>query len=289
MWVEGSDSAGWSIDGGGLTDNGVQALEPSTDGPDAARSSYRLEFDQASFSINSVKMTPERPAVGDAVSLDINLLNAGTRTGNVTLAVFSVIENGFPVNETSITTQDIPAGESMTVTVKLEEFVDPTTSMYFFIVDVNNPTVELWNGSSFEKDFTVRVSSQQDNSGLTTILFSGLAALVLILLVVIVVLVRRSGESEFEYEDDEKDLVDLPEQSAYVAPQQSYGSYDASGGGSSDYTTATDYGTGGYGGVSSEMQRALQLFPQWDQATIQGYFDMGWSIEQLQDWVTNNG
>ena len=41
--------------------------------------------------------------------------------------------------------------------------------------------------------------------------------------------------------------------------------------------------------VSSEMQRALQLFPQWDQATIQGYFDMGWSIEQLQDWVRDNG
>ena len=289
MWVEGSDSAGWSIDGGGITDNGVQALEPSTDGPDTARSSYRLEFDQASFRINSVKMTPERPAVGDTVSLDINLLNAGTRTGNVTLAVFSVIENGFPVNETSITTEDIPSGESITVTVKLEEFVDPTTSMYFFIVDVNNPTVELWNGSSLDKDFTVRVSSQQDTSGLTTLLFSGLAALVLILLIVIVVLVRRSGESEFEYEDEEKDLVDLPEQSAYVAPQQSYGSYDASGGGSSDYTTATDYGTGGYGGVSSEMQRALQLFPQWDQATIQGYFDMGWSIEQLQDWVRDNG
>ena len=28
MWIEGSDSAGWSIDGGGITDNGVQALEP---------------------------------------------------------------------------------------------------------------------------------------------------------------------------------------------------------------------------------------------------------------------
>jgi len=37
--------------------------------------------------------------------------------------------------------------------------------------------------------------------------------------------------------------------------------------------------------VDPEMARALATFPQWNQAEIQGYFDQGWSIEALQDWV----
>jgi len=27
------------------------------------------------------------------------------------------------------------------------------------------------------------------------------------------------------------------------------------------------------------------MFPQWNQDEIQGYFDQGWSVEALQDWV----
>ena len=36
------------------------------------------------------------------------------------------------------------------------------------------------------------------------------------------------------------------------------------------------------------MEQALREFPQWDQTTIQGYFDMGWSVDQLRDWVREN-
>ncbi|MEC7545291.1 MAG: hypothetical protein VYE51_07475, partial [Candidatus Thermoplasmatota archaeon] len=35
----------------------------------------------------------------------------------------------------------------------------------------------------------------------------------------------------------------------------------------------------------TEMEKALREFPFWDENTIQGYFDMGWSIEQLRDWL----
>jgi hypothetical protein len=35
------------------------------------------------------------------------------------------------------------------------------------------------------------------------------------------------------------------------------------------------------------MAKALETFPQWSQAEIQSYFDQGWSIEALQDWVQN--
>jgi hypothetical protein len=35
------------------------------------------------------------------------------------------------------------------------------------------------------------------------------------------------------------------------------------------------------------MANAMAQFPQWTQEEIQGYFDQGWSVEALQDWVKN--
>ena len=40
-------------------------------------------------------------------------------------------------------------------------------------------------------------------------------------------------------------------------------------------------------GVDPEMARAMETFPQWTQQEIQGYFDQGWTVEALQDWVNN--
>ena len=39
--------------------------------------------------------------------------------------------------------------------------------------------------------------------------------------------------------------------------------------------------------VDPEMARAMQEFPQWTQEEIQGYFDQGWNVESLRDWVNN--
>ena len=39
--------------------------------------------------------------------------------------------------------------------------------------------------------------------------------------------------------------------------------------------------------VDPEMARAMQEFPQWTQEEIQGYFDQGWNIDSLKDWVNN--
>ena len=37
--------------------------------------------------------------------------------------------------------------------------------------------------------------------------------------------------------------------------------------------------------VSPEMTQAMAEFPQWTQDEILGYFDQGWSIDALRDWV----
>ena len=56
-----------------------------------------------------------------------------------------------------------------------------------------------------------------------------------------------------------------------------------------------DYGEAGEGkvlieipaDVSPAMAEAMKEFPQWTQAEIQGYFDQGWDIETLHDWLNN--
>ena len=89
-----------------------------------------------------------------------------------------------------------------------------------------------------------------------------MAALILILLVVVVVLVRRdTGDETYEYEYEEdidvKQYAEIPQA---VSPAAN---------------------------VDPIMAQAMQEFPQWDQATIQGYFDQGWDIASLRDWVNN--
>ena len=37
--------------------------------------------------------------------------------------------------------------------------------------------------------------------------------------------------------------------------------------------------------LDPEMVRALEVFPQWTQEQIQEYFDMGWNVETLLEWV----
>ena len=85
---------------------------------------------------------------------------------------------------------------------------------------------------------------------------------------------RSEGEYDDEYEyEDEKSYATLP----YEA-QEGYGggAEGAYGGGGYDHAGG---GYGSYGtDVSAEMQQAMAEFPQWDQQTIQGYFDMGWSV-----------
>ena len=281
FWIDGRDSAGWAIDGGGIDEvHGVQGIA-SIDNP-AASSTYKLIHEEARFEIDAVRMTPSAPRVGDTVKLELTVRNAGTKAGNITFEIHSVIDNGFPVNETTITTQEIAFGEVESVFVWLEEFTEPTTGMYLLVIDADSDRI-LWNGSQWDKDFSIRVSISDDAGGVTTLLFSGLGGLVLILLVVIVVLMKRSkGEDEF-YDDhgDGKSYADIPADS-YAAPQDSY----AAPSGGSEY--ASDYGTGGYGTVDPKMAEAMAIFPQWDQGTIQGYFDMGWDIETLKDWVEGN-
>ena len=130
----------------------------------------------------------------------------------------------------------------------------------------------LWNGSKASKSFNVAEASEDEGflSGSGMLIVVGLGALILILLVAVVILAKRdSGDSTYEYEyefEEEKTYAEIPV---------------AAGPPSSGPPAAAP-------SVDPAMAAALAEFPQWDQATIQGYSDQGWDIAALRDWVNDN-
>ena len=149
------------------------------------------------------------------------------------------------------------------VFISLEKFTTPTTGMYFLIVDAETNEI-LWNGSESSKSFNVAVESEEDGllDGMGMLVVIGLAALILILLVAVVILVKRdSGDSTYEYEyveeEDTKQYVEIPQATTPLQTQ--------------DIVAPVE-------DVDPLMAQAMQEFTQWDQATIQGYFDQGWDF-----------
>ena len=101
------------------------------------------------------------------------------------------------------------------------------------------------------------------STGLIVVILIGIIA---ILAVVVVVISRRNrdddldDEFEYEYEDD-KSYASIPQQTqTYAAPAAA---------------------------VSPEMAEAMEKFSFWTQEEIQGYFDQGWSVQQLEEWLEN--
>ena len=266
MWIEGRDSAGWAIEGGGPNiAGGISSIWSSNP---IHNSQYRLVHEEAKFSVIDVRMTPKNPQVGEIPELEISIQNTGTKDGNITLEIQSVKDGGFPTTELTWTTEDIAQGTLANVFVTdLEVFGTPTSGMYFLVVDAESNEV-LWNGSDNGKSFNVAESTNEEGflSGSGMLIVLGLGTLILILLVVVVVLARRdSGDGTYEYEyeyEEEKSYADVPSAEPIAA------------------VPAAD--------VDPAMAAAMAEFPQWDQATIQGYFDQGWDIDSLRDWVNNN-
>ena len=92
-----------------------------------------------------------------------------------------------------------------------------------------------------------------------------LIGLILVMAIVGLVVMRRgSNDTEdylYEEETETKAYASLPGQYADTA------------------TPPAD--------VTPQMAEAMQKFPQWSQEEIQGYFDQGWDISSLQDWLEN--
>ncbi|MGA0380002.1 MAG: hypothetical protein ACO3NJ_04260, partial [Candidatus Poseidoniaceae archaeon] len=114
--------------------------------------------------------------------------------------------------------------------------------------------------------FNVKIASDSDDSGMLMLIIVILIGLILVMGIVGLVVMRRGNNNTDDYlyedEEDTKAYASLPGQ--YEQPAA---------------TPPAD--------VSPEMAEAMQKFPQWSQDEIQGYFDQGWDINSLQDWLNN--
>ena len=261
FWVVGADSAGSAVLGGGPTGDG--SIAPIYSGEARYNSMYNFIFEEASYSVKEIDLLPRSPEVGDSMTLTIEVVNTGSKAGEATLRIQSVVDGGIPVTEQTITSSLIPIDGEVDVEVVLESFVTPTTGMYYLVFD--DVTGELlYNGSSSGDSFNVKIASDNDDSGTLMLIIVILIGLILVLVLVGFVVVRRSNNDvdEYLYEDEaeEKAYATLPGQQETSAPPAN---------------------------VSPQMAEAMQKFPQWSQAEIQGYFDQGWDVASLQDWLDN--
>mgnify|MGYP006193175139 FL=1 len=141
--------------------------------------------------------------------MEVEVINIGSKAGPANLEVKSVTNNGIPVFEGYILSQEIGIQQSSWVTIELEEFRDTTTGMYYIVYD--NGTGDPLYGDTVDKrlTFNVRAESNPDSGISTTLIVAILAGVIGILAVVVVVLSRRNAEGRddddddyYEYEDD---------------------------------------------------------------------------------------
>ena len=263
FWIEGADSAGSAVLGGGPTSDG--SVAPIYSSEARYNSLYSFIYEEASFAVKEVDLTPRSPEVDQSMTLTIEVVNTGSKAGQVTLRVQSVVDGGIPITESTITSEAILIDGELDVEVTLEAFANPTTGMYYLIYDDVTGDL-LYNGSSSGDSFNVKIASESDDSGGLMLIIVILIGLILVMGVVGLVLMRRnSGDGAdaymYEDEDDGKAYAELPGQ--YSGPQ----------------SPPAD--------VTPQMAEAMREFPQWSQEEIQGYFDQGWDIDSLKDWVNN--
>ena len=265
MWIETVDGAGSPIIGAGryFDDGSAVGIEGNdNDGQDS--STYLLEFEGSNFEVRNTRTIPDSPEVGDKITLEVELVNSGI-PGIANLEIKSVTNNQPPVFEGYITSEIIGKDQAQWVSIELEEFTDATTGMYYIVYDNETKDI-LFNGKDQGKTFNVKVAASGADGLSTGLIVVILIGIIAILAVVVVVISRRNrdddldDEFDYEYEDD-KSYASIPQQTqTYAAPAAA---------------------------VSPEMAEAMEKFSFWTQEEIQGYFDQGWSVQQLEEWLEN--
>ena len=261
FWLSGADSAGSTVRlAGGPQEDG--SVLPIFSGQAQHKSEYTFIEEKATFEIEDVLLS-EDPRVGESMKLRIKVKNTGSMAGVADLVIKSITDSGTPVVEDTISTPELGIQEvSEWVEVTLAPFATQTTGMYYTI-SLNGSSTTIYDGSQeqWADMFNVMVQAEDDSSNLLLIV-AILVIVIGVLGTVVVVLARRGGgtsmlDDEYEDEDDEvgytesKVLAEIPSN------------------------------------VDPEMARAMKEFPQWTQEEIQGYFDQGWNVESLRDWVNN--
>ena len=274
FWVTGTDSAGNGISLGGQFGSAVEGGE------------YALTYQEAEFRIDRVMISPSQPEAGQTFEILVDVTNVGTNSGELDLLIYTVIEGTQTGNFNYSCGVTYDPSMSEICRVPVEAFPEAISSVKFKIYDLDGNVL----GES--ESFHIRVAGSSPEGGTNWALYGGIVAVVIVLIALVVGAMMFMGNNESEDDFFVEDEDYLPQGESVQPMSRSGGPPRAKSGDTGSYGTSSGgppgYGGGPPGAGESKIERAKRLFPQWDEETIQGYFDQGWSIQQLQDWVKEN-
>lgn len=162
----------------------------------------------------------------------------------------------------------------------MDQFPNSATNVSYVIKDMNG--VEIASIPSFN---VAKYSADADDGGFFSSgggLALGIVVVVILLIVavsvVLLVLNRSVEDEELEYIEED----DFLPESQPVTPVQSRGPPATRPG---ERRGPPGASRGPPAVAKSPMDIAKEKFPFWDEATIQSYFDQGWNVDQLEEWL----
>jgi len=269
FWVSGQDSSGLPVKGAGNFESAFTGGE------------FGLRFEAADFQVNNVLMNTNTPAVGRDIELIVSVENGGNIPGKMSAIIVTEVAGSVQNTMEVETPDEILPGQEFTWRIAMGQWSKPQVQVRYTITDLDG--AELGSTQTF-----VVLSAEDASSGLDPMIIGGVVGLVVLLIaaviVVMVVLNRGGEEEEDEYYEDE-DFLPEPEQAAPLKSRAAPPIAAQAAAAPAALAPAAP-ALAATPAVDPRMAEALLLFTFWDEATIQGYFDMGWDIPQLQQWLS---
>ena len=268
FWLTGYDSSGQTIGGAGSFGTSVNS----------GAGTYDLAYESAQFTISRVDMSVDKPMAQTDFDLLIDFQNDGNKEGVLEIQIVTWIGDEAISPVTYTCPFSVQPGEDTRWRISMDQFPNPATNVSYVILDMNNEEIASIPAFNVAK-------YAEDEEGGNTMLLVGIAGVVVLLIVAIVVVLLVLNRT---VEDDELEYIEeddfLPAGQA-VEPMRSRGP-PATRAGDRRGPPGASRGPPA-AAAKSPMDIAKEKFPFWDEATIQGYFDQGWSVQQLEEWLAS--
>jgi hypothetical protein len=268
FWLTGHDSAGQTINGAGAFGDSLNS----------GAGTYDMAYEASKFVIERADLSVDKPMEDTFFDLLIDYRNDGNKEGVLQIQIV-VTKAGSPAGSPETITSDVTCNANSDCPrwrYQMPMHEDPEASVTITILDMDNEPIA--------DEITYSVSKFSKDSSDGSMLLIGIVAVVILLIVavvvVLIVLNRTEDAEEFEY-IEEDDFLPAAEA---VTPVQSRGPPATRPG---ERRGPPGSSRGPPAAAKSPMEIAKEKFPFWDDATIQGYFDQGWNVEQLEEWLAS--
>ena len=267
FWLTGHDSAGQTIGGAGSFGNSVNS----------GAGTYEIAYESAQFSITRVDLSVDRPMAESDFDLLIDFTNEGNKDGVLEIQIVTWIGGEALPSESHTCPFSVQPGEDTRWRISMDQFPNAATNVSYVILDMNNEEIASIPA------FNVAKYAESDESS-SAGLYIGIAGVVIVLIIAVVVVLlvlnRTVEDDELEYIEED----DFLPAAQPVTPMQSRGPPATRPG---DRRGPPGASRGPPAVTKSPMDIAKEKFPFWDEATIQNYFDQGWNVDQLEEWLAS--